>query len=69
MPHKQKFRAPAKQYKEDFQMTHDFDPARGSKSTTFFGGIFDKVKMQMSQTAFRIMPKSDDEADLNQFEL
>ena len=69
VPHKQKFRAPAKNFKEDLQETADFEPARGSKSTTFLGGIFDKVRMQMSQSAFRIMPKSDDEADLHQLEL
>lgn len=47
----------------------DFEP-RSTRNTTFLGGIFDTVKMKMSQTAFRkIMPKSDDEDDVHQFEL
>ena len=47
----------------------DFEP-RSTRNTTFLGGIFDTVKMKMSQSAFRkIMPKSDDEDDVHQFEL
>mgnify|MGYP006109487343 CR=1 FL=1 len=47
----------------------DFEPS-STRNTTFLGGIFDTVKMKMSQTAFRkIMPKSDDEDDVHQFEL
>ena len=47
----------------------DFEPI-STRNTTFLGGIFDTVKMKMSQSAFRkIMPKSDDEDDVHQFEL
>ena len=47
----------------------DFEP-KSTRNTTFLGGIFDTVKMKMSQTGFRkIMPKSDDEEDVHQFEL